>query len=96
MLQAARPSTKEPSGQLTGILGTIAALVKVPANLDKAIETALGGAFQNIVTRRWADTQSAIDYLKRTGHGRATFLPLDRLSILPAIAAPKVAGVRAV
>jgi chromosome segregation protein len=93
VLQAARPSSKHPAGQLSGILGTIAALVQVPANLDKAIETALGGAFQNIVTQRWADTQSAIDLLKRTGNGRATFLPLDRLSVLPSIPAPKTTGV---
>ena len=93
ILQAARPSTKHPTGQLSGILGTIAALVQVPANLDKAIETALGGAFQNIVTQRWADTQAAIEHLKRTGNGRATFLPLDRLSVLPAIPAPKMAGI---
>lgn len=93
VLQAARPSSKYPTGQLNGILGTIAALVQVPANLDKAIETALGGAFQNVVTQRWADTQAAIDLLKRTGTGRATFLPLDRLSVLPTIPAPKMAGV---
>lgn len=93
VLQAARPNAKFPNGQLNGILGTIAALVQVPANLDKAIETALGGAFQNVVTKRWADTQAAIDHLKRTGNGRATFLPLDRLSVLPQIPAPKMAGV---
>ncbi|MCC6453775.1 MAG: chromosome segregation protein SMC [Caldilineaceae bacterium] len=93
VLQAARPSSKQPTPQLSGILGTIAALVQVPANLDKAIETALGGAFQNVVTQRWADTQAAIDLLKRTGNGRATFLPLDRLSVLPAIPAPSMAGV---
>jgi chromosome segregation protein len=93
ILQAARPSSKHPNGQLQGIVGTIAALVQVPAQLDKAIETALGGAFQNIVTKRWADTQAAIDHLKRTGNGRATFLPLDRLSVLPAIPAPKMSGV---
>jgi chromosome segregation protein len=93
VLQAARPSNHHPKGQLNGILGTIAALVKVPVNLDKAIETALGGAFQNVVTQRWADTQAAIDLLKRTGNGRATFLPLDRLSVLPAIPAPKMPGV---
>ena len=93
VLQAARPNSSHPQGQLSGIVGTIAALVQVPANLDKAIETALGGAFQNVVTQQWSDTQAAIDLLKRTGNGRATFLPLDRLSVLPAIPAPKQAGV---
>jgi chromosome segregation protein len=78
---------------LAGILGTVASLVRVPAHLDKALETALGAAYQNVITRRWADTQAAIDYLKRTGNGRATFLPLDRLNTLPVIAAPKLPGV---
>jgi chromosome segregation protein len=91
VLQAARGNAH--TGQLNGILGTVAALVQVPANLDKAIETALGGAFQNVITERWADTQAAIDLLKRTRNGRATFLPLDRLSVLPAIPAPNMSGV---
>ena len=93
VLQAARPTSNHPQGQLQGVLGTVAALVQVPAKLDKAVETALGGAFQNVVTERWADTQAAIDLLKRTGNGRATFLPLDRLSVLPSIPAPTMAGV---
>lgn len=93
VLQAARPNSKNPSGPLRGILGTVASLVKVPAHLDKAIETALGGAFQNVITQHWSDAQAAIEFLKRSGSGRATFLPLDRLSVLPAIPAPKRAGV---
>ncbi len=92
VLQAGRSSDKGRA-TLNGILGTVASLVRVPADLDKAIETALGGAYQNVITRRWADTQAAIDHLKRTGHGRATFLPLDRLNTLPAIPAPRLPGV---
>ena len=80
-------------GDLTGVLGTIASQLSVPAGLDKAIETALGGAFQNLITERWGDTQAAIDFLKRSGQGRATFLPLDRLNVLPAIDPPKEAGI---
>ena len=91
VLQAGR--NEKGAAALKGILGTVASLVRVPANLDKAIETALGGAYQNVITRRWADTQAAIDFLKRSGNGRATFLPLDRLNTLPAIAAPKLPGV---
>jgi chromosome segregation protein len=78
---------------LPGVLGPVASLLHVPAHLDKAIETALGGALQNIITERWDDAQRAIDHLKRSGRGRATFLPQDRLSTLSAIAAPKLAGV---
>ena len=78
---------------LDGIVGTVASLVRVPAHLDKAMETALGGALQNVVTARWSVATAAIDFLKRTGNGRVTFLPLDRLSVLPAIDAPNAPGI---
>src|SRR5690606_39027560 len=61
VLQAA-----QSNGPLQGVLGTVASLIRVPAELDKAIEVALGGALQNVITRRWADAQPAIDYLKRS------------------------------
>lgn len=90
VLQAGAAKTGE---RLQGILGTVATLVQVPPHLDQAIETALGGAFQNLITERWDDAREAIELLKRTGQGRATFLPLDRLSVLPAIEAPRGAGI---
>lgn len=92
VLQAAR-NTGRSQPALPGIVGTVADQVRVPAHLDKALETALGGALQNVITRTWADTQRAIDWLKQTSSGRATFLPLDRLSALPAIPAPQYPGV---
>lgn len=78
---------------LRGIVGTVASLVQVPAHLDKAIETALGGALQNVITERWDVATAAIDFLKRSGNGRVTFLPLDRLSVLPAVDAPNAPGI---
>lgn len=78
---------------LTGLLGTVATLIHVPAHLDKAIETALGGALQNVVAERWADAQAAIEYLKRTHQGRATFLPLDRLVSASPLPAPRRDGI---
>ena len=80
-------------GQLRGILGTVASLLRVPSHLEKAIETALGGALQNVVTESWNDASAAIEHLKQQRGGRATFLPLDRLSVLPAISAPRTRGV---
>jgi chromosome segregation protein len=82
-----------PGQGLTGILGTIASLVQVPAHLDKAIETALGGAFQDVVTQTWEDARQAIEYLKAGGQGRATFLPLDRLHTGQMINAPRLPGI---
>jgi chromosome segregation protein len=88
VLQAGRSG-----GALRGVLGTVASLVRVPPHLDKAIETALGGALQNVVVERWQDATAAIELLKQQRGGRATFLPLDRLNTLPAIAAPRAAGI---
>ena len=80
-------------GALRGILGTVATLLRVPPQLEKAIETAVGGALQNVITERWSDASAAIDYLKLQRAGRATFLPLDRLQGLPAIQAPRAPGI---
>ncbi len=91
VLQASKEESKRPS--VSGIIGVIAGLIHVPAGLDKAIETALGGAMQNVVTATWQDTQNAIDYLKQSGRGRATFLPLDRIHVPSPIPAPKAAGI---
>ncbi|MDQ3692809.1 MAG: AAA family ATPase, partial [Chloroflexota bacterium] len=65
------------AGTLTGTLGTVAELVEVPAELDAAIEVALGGHMQDIVVEHWSDAETAIAHLKRSRAGRATFQPLD-------------------
>ena len=62
---------------LRGIRGAVAELVKVPANVEIAIETALGGALQNIIVETEADGREAIAFLKRRQMGRATFLPMN-------------------
>ncbi|WP_123040010.1 chromosome segregation protein SMC [Cohnella candidum] len=64
-------------GQLHGVHGAVAELVSVPAHLETAIETALGGALQNIVMEDEKSSRTAIAYLKQRQSGRATFLPLD-------------------
>ena len=66
-------------GQLTGIIGTVADLVKITLELKRAIETALGPTLQAIVVETWEDAERAIELLKRTGGGRATFLPLESI-----------------
>lgn len=63
----------------SGIIGVVAELLQVPAELEAAIEAALGGALQYIVTQTENDAQRAIAYLKASGAGRATFLPLDAI-----------------
>ncbi|MFQ6058729.1 MAG: chromosome segregation protein SMC [Anaerolineae bacterium] len=65
--------------QLSGVIGTVADLVQVEPELETAIEAALGPYLQAIVVERWEDAERAIEFLKRTGEGRATFLPLEAI-----------------
>ncbi|MGA9289520.1 MAG: chromosome segregation protein SMC [Anaerobacillus sp.] len=62
---------------LQGIEGAIAELITVPKEVETALETALGGAMQNVVVRDEAAGRKAIAFLKKNRSGRATFLPLS-------------------
>lgn len=61
------------------ICGVIAELIKVPTEYINAIEVALGGNLQNIVTNNDLVAKRAIEFLKKEKAGRATFLPLNLL-----------------
>ena len=63
-------------GILKGVHGPVAGLVKAPDRVALAIETALGGAMQNIVVDREEDGKAVIQFLKRREGGRATILPI--------------------
>ncbi|ORT99550.1 Chromosome partition protein smc [Anaerovibrio sp. JC8] len=62
------------------VCGTVAELMDVPGKYVTAIETALGGSLQNIVTRDTDTAKAAIEYLKRDRLGRVTFLPLSSIT----------------
>ncbi|MGO5313898.1 chromosome segregation protein SMC [Bilifractor sp. LCP21S3_A7] len=62
-----------------GIHGVVADLIKTDKKYETAIETALGGALQNIVTDNESTAKYLIEYLKRGHFGRATFLPLTAM-----------------
>ena len=66
-------------GALKNIHGPVADLLKVPDPYTVAIETALGGAMQNIVVDREEDGKAVIQYLKRRDGGRATILPISSI-----------------
>ena len=66
-------------GTLRNIHGPVAALVKVPDRYTVAIETALGGAMQNLVVDAEEDGKAVIQYLKRRDAGRATILPISSI-----------------
>lgn len=60
----------------TGIVGVVADIIKVEKKYETAIETALGGNIQNVVTDNEETAKHMIAYLKRSRAGRVTFLPL--------------------
>jgi chromosome segregation protein len=74
-----RSVLKASRGSLSGIVGTVVQLLRVPAEYEVAIEVALGGHLQDIVAESWADVEAAISFLREGRRGRATFLPLDIL-----------------
>ena len=68
------------NGRLDGVIGAVSDLFKVKKDWETAIETALGGSVQNIVTTNEDSARKAIAYLKKNNMGRATFLPLSVLA----------------
>ncbi|MBE6913667.1 MAG: chromosome segregation protein SMC [Ruminococcaceae bacterium] len=64
-------------GTLRGVHGPVAGLLSVDERYAIAVETALGAAMQNIVVDNQDCGKAAIEMLKRSDGGRATFLPLD-------------------
>ncbi len=64
------------SGRISGIKGTVAQLINVKQEYATAIETALGGAMQNIVVEDDTAAKRCIRMLKEQRSGRATFLPM--------------------
>ncbi len=63
-----------------GIHGAVAQIIRVKKQDELAIETALGNAYQDIVTETEEDAKQAIEYLRQNRLGRATFLPLTAVS----------------
>lgn len=71
--------TAVQNGQLQGckIYGILSSVIDTNKKYVTAIEAALGGALGNIITETEYDAKTAINYLKRTGGGRVTFLPVS-------------------
>ena len=69
----------EKKSKEKGIIGVVADIIQAEAKYETAIETALGGNIQNIVTEDEETAKSMIAYLKSSRSGRATFLPLTSI-----------------
>lgn len=65
--------------KLSGIHGAVIELIDVPKQYITAIETVLGGQAQHVITTDDQMARQAIDWLKKTNGGRATFLPLGSI-----------------
>lgn len=63
-----------------GLIGVVADIIKVEKKYETAIETALGGNIQNIVTEDENTAKEMIRFLKQNKFGRATFLPLTSIT----------------
>ena len=76
------------------MVGVVAKLMKVPKNLEVAVEMALGASVQNIVTKNEEDAKYIVNYLKERKFGRATFLPISSMKErrIPDIVADKLSS----
>ena len=70
----------EQKDSVKGIVGVVADIIKVDQKYETAIETALGGNIQNIVTDDEETAKKMIRFLKDNRGGRATFLPLTSIT----------------
>jgi len=66
-----------------GIVGVVADIIRVKKEYELAVETALGGSIQNIVTDNEQTAKEMIAFLKKNRYGRATFLPLSNMKAKP-------------
>ncbi|MFR5601285.1 MAG: hypothetical protein ACLTKI_02485 [Lachnospiraceae bacterium] len=69
----------EVKDRVRGIHGVVADLITTEKAYETAIETALGGSIQNVVTDSEQTAKQLIEHLKKNKYGRATFLPLTSI-----------------
>ena len=82
----------EQKSRQPGIKGVVADIIHVQKDYEVAIETALGGSIQNIVTDNEQTAKRMIGFLKKNRFGRATFLPLSNISGRGGISQREVLG----
>lgn len=64
---------------LPGVIGTIGDLISVPKEYRLAVQTALGEQAHFLVIEKWNDISAAVEHLRKSKSGRATFIALDKL-----------------
>ena len=81
------------AGLLRGEYAPVSDLLQVPAELETALEVALGAGLQDVVTESEQAAREAVALLKSKKAGRATLLPLDLLAPAPCAQAPAAPGI---
>ena len=84
----------ERKNDTKGVIGVVADIIKAEKRFETAIETALGGNIQNIVTEDEETAKKMIEYLKQNRFGRATFLPLNAIKDPQEFKTPEVLNER--
>jgi chromosome segregation protein len=62
-----------------GVVGTVADLLDVPPDLERAVEAVLAERLAWVVVERFDQARAAVAFLQERGAGAATFLPLECL-----------------
>ena len=63
--------------RIEGVVGTVADLLEVPSDLERAVEAVLGERLQWVVVERFEQARAAVGWLRAHQAGAATFLPLE-------------------
>lgn len=79
--RAVKSVLKSKASWRGGVSGAVAELIHVEKRYVTAIEIALGGSLQNIVTKDTQTAKDAIAFLKKDRLGRVTFLPLSTIAL---------------
>ncbi len=79
LLAATEELTPDGAPVLTGVVGIVSRLLRVPDGLDRAIEAALSEHLSAVVVETEQDAIAAITYLRESQAGAVTLFPLDRM-----------------
>ena len=75
-------AANEPNGDeqpLSGVIGLVGRLIRVPQGLEHAIEAALAEQIGAVVVERQDEALAAIEHLRAQGAGSVSVLPLDSI-----------------
>ena len=75
-------AANEPSGDeqpLSGVIGLVGRLIRVPQGLEHAIEAALAEQIGAVVVERQSEALAAIEHLREQGAGSVSVLPLNSI-----------------